>query len=607
MKKLTLLSLLFLTLFACRQDVEDTLSSETSQNDPTITIIDYNPEIIDVTATLFGTVYDELNNTVAGATVRLGSNNQITDDDGRFVIKNVTMNQAGTFVEVIKDGYFPGSHRFFPEDGSTNFATITLLEKTNTGSFISSDGGSVTGEGGIKMDFPANSVVKANGETYNGTVEVSARWLNPAASNIEAIMPGGLQAVNTQGEEVALASFSMMAVELESDAGESLNLGNDLKATLTFPVPAELLGNAPAEIPLWYFSEDYGIWIQEGTATLQGNTYVGDVAHFSFWNCDAPFPLIKLTGQLVSANGNPLQYMSVELTVLSSGITRAGWVNSQGVFSGKVPKDEEFEMNVSHTLNSCIAFTQNIGPFSVDTDLGTITVNDPAVVDVTGNVTNCAGAALTNGWIDVTVGDSTNYSYYITDGNVNMAFFNCENETEITVVGVNLTDLEMSDPVTYTISNPMDLGTISACGTPLTEYLIFTVDGLTTTFLNPWHSIGNDSISVAGEGGQGNQVGYVDVRFEGITALGTYPGSVVYNATFSVEGSTESLYLSCFDAAGNPNDCDFFDEVVITEYAANPGEFMVGTFSGTGSFNTQDSTSGPLVLPFTGAFSVERD
>ena len=41
-------------------------------------------------------------------------------------------------------------------------------------------------------------------------------------------------------------------------------------------------------MPLWYFDEQKGMWVEEGVATKQGNQYVGTVNHFTDWNCDIP-------------------------------------------------------------------------------------------------------------------------------------------------------------------------------------------------------------------------------------------------------------------------------------------------------------------------------
>lgn len=99
MKKFTLLSLLFLTLSACRKDVEEQVTTPETPN-PNTVVSDYDPVIIN---------------------------------------------------------------------------------------FESSNGGTLSSAEGIALSFPANSIIDADGNTYDGTVNVDARWINPTADNLEGI------------------------------------------------------------------------------------------------------------------------------------------------------------------------------------------------------------------------------------------------------------------------------------------------------------------------------------------------------------------------------------------------------------------------------------
>ncbi|MFT5384586.1 MAG: hypothetical protein ACI8VT_003662 [Saprospiraceae bacterium] len=593
MKKLTLLSLIFLTFFACRKDIDETLSTTDTTSNPITEIINYIPEVIPVTATLFGTVTDEAGIPIAGAFVKLDGINETADANGRFVFKNLIMNAAGTFVEASRSGYFSGSHRFFPEEGSVNYATISLLAKSNTGNFVSSDGGVITSSEGIQVDFPANSVVNANGDAYDGTVEVSARWIDPTADNLQALMPGNLQGISSSLEEVALASFGMIAIELESPGGASLNLGNDLKATLSIPIPAGLLANAPAEIPLWYFDNDYGLWVQEGMATLQGNMYVGEVAHFSFWNYDAPAPYIELSGTIVSDSGSPIPNAIVRLTIVSSGSSACGWTDNDGVFSGKVPDNEEFVMTVSLIYGSCDVYMANIGPFTVDTDLGIITVGSSELLDITGTIVDCNNDPVTNGWLELTLSGTT-YTYYVDDGNISMTVFNCDNATSLTVVAVNIDDLEASSELSFTVVDPLDLGEIQACGNTLPEWLEITVDGVTTTFLDVSILLGGiDSSYISGSLPGTNY--NINLQMNDFSAEGTYPGTIVQYSYMRVPISTGDADM----------ESAVYNDLVITQFAQNVGDTMIGSFSGTGLFF--DNMQQQVNLPFTADFQIIRD
>jgi ABC-type sulfate transport system permease subunit len=107
-------------------------------------------------------------------------------------------------------------------------------------------------------------------------------------------MPGNLTGITINNEQKILQTYGMIAVEMEGSSGEALNIAGSKQATISFPIPSAMLANAPATIPLWHFDETIGVWKEEGTATKQGNAYVGVVTHFSFWNCDVPAILSTL-------------------------------------------------------------------------------------------------------------------------------------------------------------------------------------------------------------------------------------------------------------------------------------------------------------------------
>src|ERR1700742_2255235 len=118
-------------------------------------------------------------------------------------------------------------------------------------------------------------------------------------------MPGDLRGIGSDGNETALQSFGMMDVEMVDDAGNKLQIASGQQASLTFSIPDTLLSLAPATIPLWYFNDSSGRWIQQGSAVKQGNTYVGQVGHFTYWNCDAPMGTVNFKVHVIDQFGNP--------------------------------------------------------------------------------------------------------------------------------------------------------------------------------------------------------------------------------------------------------------------------------------------------------------
>ena len=280
MKKLFLLVIASMLVFAsCKKD--DPITTPPVNNDRNFS---------QVITSVSGLVMNQNNQPVEGATITFGSKTTLTDGEGLFKIEDVMVMENQAFVKVDKDGYFHGSRTFFAYANEMEFVRITLLEKTIQGT-VDASGGTVSTPEGVKLNFPANAVADANGNPYNGTVQVAAQYLDPSANDIFQIMPGSLRGVTEENNEEGLTTYGMVAVELIGSGGEQLNVADGKTVQLTMPVASAQQGSAPSEIPLWYFDEDQGIWKEEGKATLQGNVYVGEVAHFTFWNCDVNWDL----------------------------------------------------------------------------------------------------------------------------------------------------------------------------------------------------------------------------------------------------------------------------------------------------------------------------
>ncbi|MFT5513665.1 MAG: hypothetical protein ACI8SE_002074, partial [Bacteroidia bacterium] len=285
-----------------------------------------------------------------------------------------------------KPGYFLGSRSFYPTSG-TNLVDIKLLKKTKVGSFSATDGGSVNFES-VSIDMGAGFVTES-GTAYNGNVNVSGTYIDPTADDINEIMPGSMRAISPDGESL-LASFGMMAVELTDDAGNPLQLGAGNTAEITSPIPAGLASTAPSTLPLWYFNEDKGYWIEEGEAKKIGNKYVGTVNHFSFWNCDIRIDAREANGIILHENGKPVAGVRITMKTDEAG-TRGGNTCSEGKFKGLMP------INVNITF-SITGGPDKLSLYKFDRTIPSTGIIEPIVIpdtyfpkpiSVTGTVVDC--------------------------------------------------------------------------------------------------------------------------------------------------------------------------------------------------------------------------
>ena len=186
-------------------------------------------------------------------------------------------------ITVEKTGFFKGYRVFSASANNTNFVQLKLVPKTLIGSIDAAAGGSVSLPDNSKITLPASGVVvRSNSQSYTGSVKVYAAVIDPASADISQIVPGSFQGTDANNYRVILTSFGMLAVELEGNSGEQLQIATGKTAKLRFTIPSSLRSAAPATIPLWSVDETTGLWKEEGSATKGTDYYEGDVSHFSF-------------------------------------------------------------------------------------------------------------------------------------------------------------------------------------------------------------------------------------------------------------------------------------------------------------------------------------
>jgi hypothetical protein len=481
---------LFLFLSACQREIKEVPGSNPNPNPGTETPVNDNEM---VTASVLGVVVNENNVPVQGAIVKSGTNTTTTDRHGMFRFSNISLSKANGRVKVEQNGYFTAYRTFVTVAGRTHNVRIQLLPKTNTGNFAAPAGGTINLPSGAKLVVPAAAITDAGGGTYNGTVNVAMTWIDPTAANLGSILMGDLRGLTTTGAERGLSTYGMLGVELTDGGGQALKIATGKTAELTFPIPAALGSSAPATIDLWHFDEATARWKQEGTATKTGSNYVANVSHFSFWNCDAPFPLIDLCMTLVKGPENgPLNNTHVRIKRTVNNTYGYGYTDSAGRLCGKVPKNESLVLEILDQCNT-VAFSQNIGPFAVNSDLGTVVVTLPSVntLTITGNAVNCSSGNVTNGVAFAYTGGGHVYSGAITNGQFSINIVRCTSGTlNYTVQAIDYATLQQSNPATGTgSSGTVNVGTLQACGTSAVEFLEILVDGTPTVYTAPPDSL----------------------------------------------------------------------------------------------------------------------
>lgn len=302
---------------------------------------------------LSGIVRDASGTPIEGVSIVSGSSAATTNTDGFFEfdqIQVVSVQNDRSVVRFSKAGYFDVVRSMDADDDAADGASweVVMCRKENNDftsiKTYSSSSDQTLQAGEMKIDMPQDGYkVDGTGAGYTGKVKSEMVYLDPNNERFSEMMPGGdLAAVRSDNSSVQLVSYGMTDLNMYAENGDKLQLKDGSKAKLTFPIPAGMDKNPPASIPLWSFNEKTGLWEEEGSAALQGNVYVGEVAHFSWVNLDYPEKQGTVYGYVKDDTGKVLPGVRLSIgQLLASTVTK-----SDGYYSHEVPANTDFSITV---------------------------------------------------------------------------------------------------------------------------------------------------------------------------------------------------------------------------------------------------------------------
>lgn len=481
MKSIKIFALLFAIAVigqSCRKD----------SNDFTVISPIIEP-VVKVISSVMGEVLDDTGNAVEGATVTFEDQIIFTDDNGVFQFNNEQLYSDGTYIKVTKDGYFDGSRRFYASVGKTSRVVIQLMALEEVAEFGSSDGSTIKFEN-VELVFEPNSIMNVDGSPFSGNVNVAAKYLDPTLQQTLNQMPGDLTGIANNQERVVLTSLAMFAVELLDDNGNELQIQGGKTVDAKIPVPESLLSDAPSTIPMWYFDEEVGTWVEEGTAVLINDNYETSLPHFTFWNCDIPNDLVFLKGSIINRE-IPIQGASVVVTLSNGGTSASTVTDSEGFFCGYVPAGEDLILEV---FNKCgnVIYSFNIPASEVDIFLDPFNLYiETNLASVSGSVTLCNGVASPQTYVSISQGLVNNIVIINDDLTFSANISYCDNNNDLLVRAVDPINVLSSETLNFSVDNNIVMGEIELCDQDILvddrdgqKYLTVEIDGSVWTAEN---------------------------------------------------------------------------------------------------------------------------
>ncbi len=293
-------------------------------------------------------------------------------------------------------------------------ATVTkVMLPKGTPQTVDAGNGGTAEQDGFFVRFPAGAIDAA------GDVQVTISPIDVSTPELGAF-PGDFGGVSAGGDPVLLETFSLMDVEITQN-GNPINLAPGTTAELEFLLPAGTPLTAGQTIPLWFFDVESGNWVEEGFGTvvevgIGQLAIVGEVSHFSWWNCDQPIDTFScVSGTVTDVDGAPVANAQVFASGVDYNGTSYSQTDANGTYCANVRIDSTVEITATAfggTVQSA-SVTVNTGVDNVtcatggcvnaDLVLPGLSCIEGIVLDSAGipvadvNVTTSAGTAAVSG------------------------------------------------------------------------------------------------------------------------------------------------------------------------------------------------------------------
>ncbi len=316
-----------------------------------------------VTVTALNEDGDNLMNTTA-----------LTDENGTFRIEGLGIS-ARFVLNAQRDGFAARSEIFSNSAEQPNVEHSALVLSAHySNSFSANSAASLIVDEQTLIELPANAFVTESGNPASGTITPSLTIIDPSGD--AGVMPGSYEARDPETDEISLIeSFGALDASFRDAAGNLLQLAPGVSATISIPVASRITTEtAPAKIPLFYFDDASGFWVEEGEATLVQESgqyfYRGTVTHFTTWNADRVYETVNLRGCVRDASNKPL----ANARIIASGRDyigqSTGYSDSTGAFVLPVRKGSSILLtSISGSQSDTVVIHSGSGDSIIETCL----------------------------------------------------------------------------------------------------------------------------------------------------------------------------------------------------------------------------------------------
>ena len=321
-------------------------------------------------------------NSINNAKIKIAGQSFTTDATGKakFTL-NIPKNAEYVVVQIEKAGFVSQSVRVKVTQLDHINARLIAVKNVIEVPAIEKAQVIESSELNASISLPANAFVRPNGQVATGKVTVEFSPWDIQGDDLNA-MPANGVAQNAQSEIVNLISAGMISATFKNAQGETLQLAQGKTAELRMDLPVESIDNKQmligTPIPMWYFDESKGLWVEEGvgyvvasTQSATGLAVQATVEHFSTWNWDFQYEgaatvFVQCFADDVAA---PCHVTAKATLTDNSKITHTAYVPAEGVQIVNTPSAGRIDWLASHPNDDSLAEVSSVIPNHVRIDL----------------------------------------------------------------------------------------------------------------------------------------------------------------------------------------------------------------------------------------------
>ena len=358
-------------------------------------------------------------NTINNAKIKVAGQTFTTDPAGQASFSvNIPQTAQYVVVQIEKAGFVSQSLRIKAAELENISARLLMVKNLIEVVAIEQAQVIESSELNASITIPENAFVRPNGQLATGKVIVEFTPWDIQSTDLTA-MPANGVAQNNQNDIVDLISAGMISATFKNEQGETLQLASGKTADLMMDLPIDNIANEEmtvgTEIPMWYFDEAKGLWIEEGVGhvveSAQSSTGLAvhaTVSHFSTWNWDLEFENAGTLFVQCMADGQALPCHAMAEIRLNDGsrVTKYSHIPIDGLEIVNIPTQASIAWKAYGVKNGLIgqAHSSTISPIIIQLQMPT-TKNNVSCELADGTATSCQG--VLNNQIPFTIGLSS--------------------------------------------------------------------------------------------------------------------------------------------------------------------------------------------------------